>query len=129
MRIPEAIPESTKLFPLNGLGEAVLRHVLLGIVYEHVDNLVEVAGLSPNSQLIVGRGTAVQNRVNMFDFVPGTERVEDVINEIEQLANKVFDRDFFLFSEIKEHAIEPVSYRSPLVLLDQSAMVKPKAEV
>lgn len=100
MWIPEPIPESAKLFHLKGLGEAGLGHVLLSVVDEHVYNLIEVTGLVPNAELIVGRGAAVKYRVDVLDFLAGTERVEYIIDEIEQLADQVFNGHFFLLPQI-----------------------------
>ena len=39
------------------------------------------------------------------------------------------DRNFFLFAEIEQHAVEAVSDRSPFVLQDQPAMIDAESEI
>jgi hypothetical protein len=50
--------------------------------------------------------------VDVFDLLPRSEIIDHVIDEIEELADQILDRDFFLFTEIQKLAVEPVADRA-----------------
>src|SRR5262249_30279994 len=119
-----------KRFKTNELIEANFRNIFTRTFNEHVDNYVEIAArLAVDSELLIGRGAAVEDSVNVLDFLARTEWVEDFVNKFEEFADQVFYRDFLLLSEVEKQPIKAVAEGPPLVLLDQPAVVETKAKI
>src|SRR5690349_4154561 len=107
-----------------GLFETNVRNVFHRVDYKAVNNSVEIAAsFLENLKLFVGRRAAVENGVNMLDLFAGVERVNHIIDKIEQLADQVLAGNFFLLTEVKQHSVEAVAYRPPFVFLDQAAVI------
>ena len=45
--------------------------------------------------------------MNVLDLFARIERIDDVVDKFEQLADQVLNRNFFLFAEIEQLAVEP----------------------
>ena len=65
----------------------------------------------------------------MFDLFARIEFINDIIDKFEQFANQIFDRNFFLFAQIEQFSVETVTNRPPFVFLNQTAVIKPEAEI
>src|SRR6185503_13884791 len=57
------------------------------------------------------------------------QRIEHVVNNVEQLQNQVAHRHFLLLTEIDHLAVETPTHCAPLVFLNQHAPVKAETEV
>src|SRR6266446_7532796 len=82
-----------------------------------------------NLQLLICRRSALQNRVDVFHFLTRPQRIENVVNKVEQLKNQISHRHFLLLAKIDHLTVESPTHRAPLVFLNQHAPVKPKAEI
>src|SRR5215203_690926 len=100
-------------------------HVFHRIFDQHIDDGVKIsAGFMENAELIVGRSSPFENRVDVLDLFARIELIDDVVDEIEQLADEILDRDFLLLAEVEQLSVEPVANRAPFVFLDEAAVIK-----
>src|ERR1044072_1756173 len=100
-----------------------------GEFHEAVYDSLEVAGLVEDAALLVGGGTALQDGVNMLDLLARLHLVEHGVYEVEQFTDEVARRHLFLFAEVEQLAVEPVTHGAPLVLLYEHAAVETEPQI
>src|SRR5712664_2597347 len=105
------------------------RNVFERQFHQAIDHGFQIVGLFVDTQLVVGGGAAIEDRVNVLDLFPRAEIVEHVVDKLQQLANQIFGGNFLLFAKIDHHAVQTVTHGAPLVLLNQHAPVETKAKV
>src|SRR2546425_4245256 len=65
----------------------------------------------------------------MLDLFARAEIVEYVVDEVQQLANQIFYRNFLLLAEINHLPVEPPTHGAPFVFLDQHAAIEAETEI
>src|SRR5437764_6513641 len=65
----------------------------------------------------------------MLDLLTRAEFIDDIINEIQQLANQIDHGHFFVLAKVDHLALQSITHGAPLVFLNQHPAIQTKAKV
>src|SRR5205085_2779055 len=67
--------------------------------------------------------------MNMLDLFARAEIIDDIVNEIQQLANQIDHGNFFVLAKVDHLALQPVTHGAPFVFLNQHPAIQTKAKI
>src|SRR5258706_15841696 len=91
--------------------ERELRHAHERLVRDLVDDRVEVAALRVRRDLTVRARALTRDRLEIVDLAPRPQRIDDVIDEFEQLDRELAHRDLLGFPEVDEFRVHAPAHR------------------
>src|SRR5688500_9599501 len=96
-----------------------------------VDDRLDVAtALLIPRDLPIGARAFLENLERVLDILPASELVDDVADEpFDQLANQLARRQLTLLPEVDQLAVQPITHRTPLVLVDELRRVNAERDV
>ena len=94
-----------------------------GLGYHVVDYGLQIACVAEDFQLAVGTRSLLEHGVDVADFTPASEFVEDVVDEGEVLEDQFARGDLLLLAEVNHLAVEAVADCAKLVLHQQRTRV------
>src|SRR6267142_3406089 len=109
--------------------ERELRNAHERLVRDLVDDRVEVAALRVRRDLTVGARALARDRLEIADLAPRSQRIDDVIDELQELDRELAHRDLLGLAEVDQLCIHAAAHRAPLVLLDELRRVLAEANV
>src|SRR5205814_9570920 len=65
----------------------------------------------------------------MLDLFPRAEFIDDIINEIQQLANQIDHGHFFVLAKVDHLALQPITHGAPFDFLNQHPAIQTKAKI
>src|SRR5579872_1143891 len=107
-----------------------LPHSLLCLTHQLIDHCTCRAKLFECFQLPVGTRAVFQNPVGIFDLISSAEFIDHIAEKpVDHFVNEFADGNLFLFSQVDQFAIEPISHGPPFIFFDQLRGVNAESHV
>src|SRR6266705_72876 len=96
-----------------------------GLSFEHhvIHHALQVSSFLKDAQLPIGAGAMLQHAVNVSNFFPAVELVDNIVHKFQVFEDEIAFVDFAFLAEINQFAADAVARSAPLVFHNKGAAV------